>query len=264
MQPFDFLGTLRHQLLLLAFLYPLALEGQARKSGKIFSVTSSTSSDARDLGVLAQAGELLAIGLGSELRFRVALRECGQANMLYSPSDRTIVVCDEMRPLVTDAMAISDFRSARANGVAQTERDPQSIDGILVFIVLHEVGHALIAQRKIAVLGNEEDAADGFAAWVLLRGENLGHKPLIHARNWLAVMQLFELAKNPPKEIEDFHRVHPFLGQRDHRLNCFLTGYAPEYAELEESENERRRCRTEWRHLDAAWRQLLLRYQQRK
>src|SRR5262245_59789931 len=51
--------------------------------------------------------------------------------------------------------------------------------GNLFFVVVHELGHAVISQLKLPVLGREEDAADSFATLsMLLIGTELSHSVL--------------------------------------------------------------------------------------
>ena len=41
------------------------------------------------------------------------------------------------------------------------------VDGALTFTVLHEAGHMMVSELNLLVLGHEEDAADGFAVFIL-------------------------------------------------------------------------------------------------
>jgi hypothetical protein len=44
--------------------------------------------------------------------------------------------------------------------------------GQLTFVVLHELGHALIDRHRIPFSGREEDTADQFAAYVIMKMNN--------------------------------------------------------------------------------------------
>ena len=97
--------------------------------------------------------------------------------------------CDE-RALLTCAAASAQPASSRLPFQARLEElartlqsDPrlkglseqQRIDrvefvaGNTLFVLLHEMGHVLIAEMKLPVLGREEDAADTFAALAMLK-----------------------------------------------------------------------------------------------
>ena len=46
------------------------------------------------------------------------------------------------------------------------------LEGVLSFTLLHEIGHMIISEHHVPVLGREEDAADRFAVMFLSRGTN--------------------------------------------------------------------------------------------
>jgi hypothetical protein len=48
----------------------------------------------------------------------------------------------------------------------------EQVPGVIRFTLLHEVGHALVHDLELPVLGREEDAADRFAAAYLLAGQS--------------------------------------------------------------------------------------------
>jgi hypothetical protein len=84
----------------------------------------------------------------------------GDDNAWYEPEDLTITVCyeylEEVRKLAPTAGA--------PTGLTAEDR----FFGPLIEVFLHEVGHALFDQLHIPILGREEDAADQFAAFVMV------------------------------------------------------------------------------------------------
>ncbi|MFE1598778.1 DUF4344 domain-containing metallopeptidase [Methylobacterium sp. ID0610] len=83
----------------------------------------------------------------------------GEANAWYAPENRTVTVCYEY---------IQDLRQ-RAPPDAPGGARQDAIVGPIVQVFLHETGHALFDLLAVPLLGREEDAADQFAALVLLQ-----------------------------------------------------------------------------------------------
>lgn len=79
-------------------------------------------------------------------------KECGNPNAFFDRQSRKIWICYE---LAHDAAKVSGAGGAGASG-------------FVLFVVLHEFGHALIQSADTPPLGREEDAADQIAA-VLVR-----------------------------------------------------------------------------------------------
>jgi hypothetical protein len=59
----------------------------------------------------------------------------------------------------------------RLKGLSEQQRIDrvEFVVGNTLFVLLHEMGHVLIADMKLPVLGREEDAADTFAALAMLK-----------------------------------------------------------------------------------------------
>lgn len=78
----------------------------------------------------------------------VTYDECGIVNAFYDPFARAITLCDE---LVETLLVFWEGR---------TDRVVQSLN----FILYHEIGHALADVLRLPITGNEESAADAYAA----------------------------------------------------------------------------------------------------
>jgi hypothetical protein len=89
--------------------------------------------------------------------------ECGQSNATYerSPSGGTIRVCYEFVQEIVEEFQYHDLTSID-RGMAQS--------GTLMFVLLHEVGHALVDQFHLSV-ASAEQAADQFATHILSAGD---------------------------------------------------------------------------------------------
>lgn len=90
----------------------------------------------------------------------ITVEECdGVISAHYTFKSRSIRICYEL-------MAYANQLAQRAPGKA----DPYTND-VLMYVTLHEIGHALIHQLGIPIDGNAEDAADQFA-WLTMTNYN--------------------------------------------------------------------------------------------
>lgn len=91
-----------------------------------------------------------------------------------------------------------------------------------LFVLYHEVGHLLIDQLKLPVLGREEDAADNMATWALLNEKTPEANKALEdaAEGWL----LTGAAYNSGKYEEDFAAAHSLDKQRAYQIVCMMVG----------------------------------------
>lgn len=91
-----------------------------------------------------------------------------------------------------------------------------------LFFLYHEVGHLLIDQLELPVLGKEEDAADNMATYMLLRqGTPRANRILTDSvRGWLLSGDKYdtEITKS------DFYDAHSFDHQRAYQMVCLMVG----------------------------------------
>jgi Putative metallopeptidase len=138
----------------------------------------------------------------------------GTSNAWYEPSDGTVTFCYEY---VDDLWHGSEGAAAR--GVAVDV----AWEGAVIFVLLHETGHALFDLLKVPILGREEDAADNVAAFLLLRaGEGAARRVLTGA----AWMYLHDSKGRMPDE-SDFADVHGLDSQRFYNVLCMAHGSNP-------------------------------------
>jgi hypothetical protein len=96
----------------------------------------------------------------------------------------------------------------------------------MIFVAIHELGHAVISEMDLPVLGREEDAADDFA---ILTGLNVvaneySLRVLANAaRGW------FLSARRDRKEGEapDYYGRHGLNEQRAYQIVCLMVGSDP-------------------------------------
>lgn len=107
----------------------------------------------------------------------------------------------------------------------------------LLHTLLHEAGHAYIADQKIAVLGKEEDAVDNFATLLMLNYVENGDDAAISAADMFA----FESDDRPDYyDFGEYIDEHSFDLQRYFSTLCLVYGSDPEkHAKLlDEVEND--------------------------
>ena len=106
-----------------------------------------------------------------------------------------------------------------------TERE-EYIVGNALHVTLHEMGHLLIDQLKIAVLGQEEDAADNFATIALIdRDTAFADNALANTAHFWFVM-----AEDQDNAAGAFFDEHDLDIQRAYRIVCHLVGAQKEVA----------------------------------
>lgn len=90
---------------------------------------------------------------------RVSFRKLNQPNAFYSQGDHSILLGREL------VLQAKDFFVS--SGYSEREAVRRAID-VLVYVYLHELGHAAISELRIPVVGREEDAVDEFAAMLFV------------------------------------------------------------------------------------------------
>lgn len=95
-----------------------------------------------------------------------------------------------------------------------------AIVGPTLEVVLHEMGHAVFDYLNVPVLGREEDAADQFAAYLLLQFDKSNARRLIAGTAWAYYREasLPSLKKNP------FADEHGLPAQRFYNVLCLAYG----------------------------------------
>jgi Putative metallopeptidase len=96
------------------------------------------------------------------------------------------------------------------------------VSGNMLFVLLHELGHAAITQMGLPVLGRMEDAADSFAALRLIRvGSDFSHRVLTEAaKGWF-------MADRRDQKTGDrvaYYDEHGLNQQRAYEIVCLMVG----------------------------------------
>ena len=124
------------------------------------------------------------------------------------------------------------------------------------FILLHEIGHALIDQLDLPITGLEEDAADQFAT-VFITG--LGWE---NGRPWLVqsgayMFEAFSQSRGTPG-VRDYWDEHSLHEQRSSNIWCWLYGFDPFVfvkiaKRYSESIDRLERCGYEYQQIKSSW-----------
>jgi Putative metallopeptidase len=142
----------------------------------------------------------------------------------------------------------------------ERENAVQFVVGNMLFVFLHELAHAAIADLELPVLGREEDAADEFAIlrmlWV---GTALTHRVLADAtKGW------FFSARRDRKEGEPlaFYDEHSLDQQRAYHIVCLTVGNDPNAMadlanEMKLPADRRESCKRDFEKASSSWHRAL-------
>ena len=108
----------------------------------------------------------------------------------------------------------------------ERERLVQFVVGNALFILGHELGHALVSDFRLPVLGREEDAVDIFATLALLHaGTDFAHGVLVDAAKGLMLAAERNARMGVPPA---FYGEHGLDQQRAYKILCLMVGSDPE------------------------------------
>lgn len=120
------------------------------------------------------------------------------------------------------ARALGDDKRLKGMSQAQQMDMIEFVVGNMLFVSFHELGHAVIHELGLPVLGREEDAADSFATIAMLNiGTDFSTRVLVQAaRGW------FLTAGRDHKEGEklEFYDAHGLDQQRAYEIVCLMVG----------------------------------------
>ncbi|MCA9793260.1 MAG: hypothetical protein KC910_15730 [Candidatus Eremiobacteraeota bacterium] len=143
----------------------------------------------------------------------IVYQEHPKINAWYSPAEHRITVSYNLVAFLLDFF--------RRSGVPNPEQQTRAT---LDFILLHELGHALMHELDLPAVGREEDAADEFATLVGLDAlPDHGVGQSLAAANWFRLMGSSEVRLS---ELE-FWDEHSMNSQRFYKILCFLYGSNP-------------------------------------
>jgi hypothetical protein len=137
----------------------------------------------------------------------------GVSNAWYE--DDAIIVCYEY----LDEILQNAPRETTPGGVTRSD----AIVGPTLEVFLHEIGHAVFDYLSVPILGREEDAADQFAAYILLQFAKDDARRLIGG---VAYSYSIDASK-PSTKKNPFADEHSLPAQRLYNVLCMAYGADP-------------------------------------
>lgn len=239
--------------------YALALSpAHALADANALSVSYETApAELREFAQQAQKDQVLE-GWRSEieqllpeqgLTLTLVMRSCDEANAFYDTEEKSIVYCyEELQDTQTNFQQLE--------GQEQDQLNPKETQlfasGWRDFVFYHELGHALIDQLEIPMLGREEDVADQISTYIWVHRED--SEAILNGAIYTFSAQDDEV------DHETLADVHSLNAQRYYNLMCWVYGADSErYSEAGEQLPDERRegCEYEYWQLQNAIEQLL-------
>ncbi len=174
----------------------------------------------------------------------VIFASCGTANAFYDPRTRSITMCYEW---ITKREALVRSSFTMPTPAAITDAVTRST----VYVLDHETGHALIDLFSVPVLGREEDAADGFSAFITLeRGSPADAYSVLQGALSNGQRHFFDGG--------DKADVHSLNDQRFYNMLCWLLGsdssrFAGTARQAGLPAFREKSCSHEWSQLRLSW-----------
>jgi hypothetical protein len=146
--------------------------------------------------------------------------ECGKVNAWYSRenSKPTVTICYELLKHILESLPKEPTSAGFTPDDAAISQ--------FVWLSLHEVGHAVFDIFKVPIFGNEEDAADNFATYIMLQDQVSEARRLIGGAAWAWWEYMKDYKRNPVVQIrlEGFANEHGLPQERFYNLLCLAYG----------------------------------------
>jgi len=156
-------------------------------------------------------------------------------------------------------------RDTRMRKMSQQEQRDlvDFVAGNMLFVGFHEMGHALIGELRLPVLGREEDAADAFATLAMLQEDTeFSVNVLVQAaRGWF----LTDRRDRKLGEMLSFYDEHGLDQQRAYEIVCLMVGSnAEDFKGLADwvqmPQTRQKTCRVDYSKAKYAWETVLNTY----
>ncbi|MFN3430728.1 MAG: DUF4344 domain-containing metallopeptidase [Candidatus Sericytochromatia bacterium] len=179
----------------------------------------------------------------------VTFQEIGQANAFYDPTRHRIVMGYEL---------FDHFNKLFTKSIPMAEDRAEAVENVVVFAFLHELGHAMVFECDLPIVGRDEDAADQFATLMLAQSGAEGRSVALSAALW------FEQESANQTNIRKiaFADEHPFDLQRFLTIVGYLYASQPKlYGEVARQNQIQQRLLDrysgEYQRRRVAWNRLL-------
>jgi hypothetical protein len=132
--------------------------------------------------------------------------------------------------------------------------------GNMLFVLLHEMGHGLISDLGLPVLGREEDAADAFATVTMLGMKSeFTHRTLVNAaKSWM----ISDRRARDNGEVVTYYDNHGLDLQRAYNIICLMVGADTERfddlaREVNLPEDRQETCMADYSNASWSWNRAL-------
>ena len=146
--------------------------------------------------------------------------ECGVMNAWYrrDNSRPTVTICYELLKTISQSMP----KETTADGITPMD----AVVGQAVWVVLHEVGHAVFDIFNVPIFGHSEDAADNFATYVMLQFGKQQAWRWINGAAWAWREYIADYRTNPviQQQLIAFASNHGQPQERFYNLMCLAYG----------------------------------------
>jgi hypothetical protein len=151
----------------------------------------------------------------------VKTMECGKVNAWYRRDDSkpTVTICYELLNQVLAALP----KEKTAHGISPEDAKA----GQLLWLALHEVGHATFDILGVSIFGNEEVAADNFASYVMLQFVEARQLIIGAAWRWNAYVQNYKVNPIVQVRLAGFASDHGLPQERFYNVLCMAFGANP-------------------------------------
>jgi Putative metallopeptidase len=136
--------------------------------------------------------------------------------------------------------------------------------GNMLFVTIHELGHALVSELDLMVLGREEDVADAYATVGVIKcGSDFSRRVLVEAaKGWFMTAQRGRKAG----EVPQYYERHGLDEQRAYQIVCLMVGSDPvRFKDLADEaglpEERRRSCSWDYDTASRSWERALAPHQ---
>lgn len=182
----------------------------------------------------------------------LSFAECGEINAAYDPDKREVTVCYELVDDLYDA-----FRDEAKNDDELDEK----VVGATVFVLYHEVGHALVNVYHLPVTGREEDAVDQLSTYLVTDGTDEGEAAALDAAESLYRDENAGSGEGEPRYWDE----HSLDQQRFYNIVCWVYGqneekYKSIVADGVLPAERAERCAGEYAQIEQSWTTLLKPY----
>jgi hypothetical protein len=124
--------------------------------------------------------------------------------------------------IVASMLSVTTGADARMKNLSEQQDLVEFVAGNMLFVGFHEMGHALVGQLRLPVLGRGEDAADSFATLAMLQeGTEFSVNVLVQAaRGWF----LMDRREQKLGNMLSFYDEHGLDKQRAYAIVCLMVG----------------------------------------